>query len=106
MNINQTSTTATAPTTAAKPLTIRGSNTAQAANTRIQFRYEFRRNGDTIKTQWADPVTAHERMSSRIGAFHAPGRVSGDIECNSDGSHGGVARNGGLLSRAVRAVNL
>jgi hypothetical protein len=45
-------------------------------------------------------------MSSRIGAFHAPGRVSGDMECNSDGSHGGVARNGGLLSREVRTVTV
>ena len=78
--------------------------TTQTPNTRIQFRYEFRRNGDTIKTQWADPVTAQERMSRRIGAFHAHGRVSGDLECNIDGSHGGVARNGGLLSRDVRTV--
>lgn len=69
-----------------------------------QYRYEYRRNGETIKTNWADQETAQARMEKRIGIFHDCGRVAGDGDSNADGSHNGCPRNGGLLSRSVREV--
>ena len=66
------------------------------------YRYEYRRNGNVIRTRWADCETAKARMESRIGEFHDCGRVSGDGDSNWDGSHNGCPRNGGMLSRDVK----
>lgn len=67
----------------------------------MKYRYEYRRNGVTLRTQWSDRETARERMAERIGPFHEPGRVSSDGDSRFDGSHPGCARNGGLLSVEV-----
>lgn len=68
-----------------------------------QYRYEYRRNGEKIRTLWtADEDLAAHRMKMRIGEFHAPGKVAGDGDRNKDGSHPGCPRNGGLLSLCVR----
>jgi len=68
-----------------------------------QYRYEFRRNGKTILGRWTDDHdTAMDRMARRIGPFHRPGIVAGDGDRYPDGSHPGVARNGGGLALSTR----
>lgn len=74
---------------------------ADQSRSTMKYRYEYRRNGVTLRTQWSDRETARERMAERIGPFHEPGRVSSDGDSRFDGSHPGCARNGGLLSVEV-----